>query len=63
VNLWNFYQIELMRQNNGHGNIRPLRITLQRYCTENSKQIFPEIKLRGLFPNSHDRSAYFAAAK
>jgi hypothetical protein len=27
--------------------------TLQRHCTENSKQIFPEIKLRGLVPNFH----------
>ncbi len=24
---------------------------LQMHCTENSKQIFPEMKLRGLFPN------------
>ncbi len=27
-------------------------ITLQRHCTENSKQIFLEMKLRGLVPNS-----------
>ncbi len=27
--------------------------TLQRHCTENSKQIFPEMKLRGLVPNSY----------
>ncbi len=27
--------------------------TLQRQFTENSKQIFPEIKLRGLSPNSY----------
>ncbi len=26
--------------------------TLQRPCTENAKQIFPEMKLRGLVPNS-----------
>jgi hypothetical protein len=26
---------------------------LQRHYTENSKQIFPEIKLRGLSPNSY----------
>ncbi len=25
--------------------------TLQMHCTENSKQIFPEMKLRGLVPN------------
>jgi hypothetical protein len=40
--------------------------------TENSKQMLPEMKLRGLVPNSsihvsaiysHDWSAYFAAAK
>jgi hypothetical protein len=24
---------------------------LQMHCTENSKQIFPEIKLHGIFPN------------
>jgi hypothetical protein len=44
--------------------------TLQRHCTENSKQIFSETKLRGLVPYlcffelfiySHDRSFYFAA--
>ena len=45
------------------------------HWTENSKQIFPEMKLRGLSPNSyahvsgerfiyfHDRSAYSAAGK
>ena len=27
--------------------------TLQRHCTENSKQIFPEKELRGLSPNSY----------
>ncbi len=27
--------------------------TLHRHCTENSKQIFPEVKLRGLVPNSY----------
>ncbi len=27
-------------------------ITLKRHCTENSKHMFPEIKLRGLVPNS-----------
>ncbi len=27
--------------------------TLQRHCTKNSKQIFPEIKLRGLVGNSY----------
>ncbi len=27
--------------------------TLQRHCTENSKQIFPEMKLRGPVPNFH----------
>ncbi len=27
--------------------------TLQRHCTENSKQIFPEMKLPGLVPNSY----------
>ncbi len=27
--------------------------SLQRYYTENSKQIFPEMKLRGLIPNSY----------
>ncbi len=27
--------------------------TLQRQYTENSKQIFPEMKLRGLIPNSY----------
>jgi hypothetical protein len=26
---------------------------LQRYCTENAKQIFPEMKLRSLVPNSY----------
>jgi hypothetical protein len=26
---------------------------LQRHCTENWKQIFPEMKLRGLVPNSY----------
>jgi hypothetical protein len=26
---------------------------LQRYYTENSKKIFPEMKLRGLIPNSY----------
>jgi hypothetical protein len=31
----------------------PLRATLQRHCTENPKQIFPEMKLRGLIPNSY----------
>jgi hypothetical protein len=31
----------------------PQRDTLQRHYTENSKQIFPERKLRGLFPNSY----------
>ncbi len=48
---------------------------LQRHCTENAKQIFPEMKLRGLVPNSlhshfceqfiysHDRYAYSAAWK
>jgi hypothetical protein len=30
-----------------------LFITLQRYNTENSKQIFPEEELRGLSPNSY----------
>jgi hypothetical protein len=25
--------------------------SLQMYCTENLKQIFPEMKLRGLIPN------------
>ncbi len=45
---------------------------LQTHCTENLKQIFPEMKLRGLVPKFHihvsvsdlyvqDRSAYFAA--
>ncbi len=44
---------------------------LQRHCTKKSKQIFPEMKLRGHVPNfhihvlwtiySHDRSSYFAA--
>jgi hypothetical protein len=29
------------------------RYTLQIHCTENSKQIFPEMKLRGLVPNFH----------
>jgi hypothetical protein len=29
------------------------RIVLQRHCIENSKQIFPEMKLRGLFPYSY----------
>jgi hypothetical protein len=47
------------------------------HCAENSKQIFPEMKLRGLVPNfyihvsvicerfiySHNRSAYFAALR
>ncbi len=43
------------------------------YCTENLIYLFPEMKLRGLVPNSHihvyvnicsqDRSAYLAAAK
>ncbi len=28
---------------------------LQRHSTENSKQIFPEMKLRGLVPNSYIR--------
>jgi hypothetical protein len=49
--------------------------TLQRHCTENSKQIFPVMKLRGLVPNfhihvlcerfiySHNQSFYFAAEK
>jgi hypothetical protein len=49
--------------------------TLQRQYTENSKRIFPEMKLRGLSPNIHvsvsdvqctyfhDRSAYCAAGK
>ncbi len=50
--------------------------TLQRHYTENSKQICPEMKLRGLDPNSYihvsvsdyifllyDRSAYPAAGK
>jgi hypothetical protein len=48
--------------------------TLQRHNTENSKQIFPEKKLRCLIPNfhihvsvsnlySHNRSAYSAAGK
>ncbi len=27
--------------------------TLERHCIENSKRIFPEIKLRGLIPNIH----------
>jgi hypothetical protein len=42
---------------------------LQRQCTENSKQIFLEMKLCGLVPNSYihvslsDQPAYFAAAK
>jgi len=27
--------------------------TLQRHYTENSKQIFPEMKLRGFNPNSY----------
>jgi hypothetical protein len=47
---------------------------LQRQYTENSKKIFPEMKLRGLSANSyihvsasdlysHDRSAYSAAGK
>jgi hypothetical protein len=42
--------------------------TLQRFNTENLKQIFPEKELRGHSPNvceqfiySHDRSAYSAA--
>jgi hypothetical protein len=26
---------------------------MQRQCTENSKQIFPEMKLHGLSPNSY----------
>jgi hypothetical protein len=40
---------------------------LQRHCIENSKQIFLEMKLRGLAPNSDihvsvsDRPVYFAA--
>ncbi len=39
------------------------------HCTKNSIYIFPEMKLRGLDPNSYihvysqDRSAYLAAAK
>jgi hypothetical protein len=50
--------------------------TLQRYNTENSRQIFSEKELRGLSPNfhihacvcdgfvySHDRFAYSAAGK
>jgi hypothetical protein len=32
----------------------PFRHALQRHCTaENSKQIFPEMELRGLVPNFH----------
>jgi hypothetical protein len=49
-------------------------LALQRHCTKNSKQIFPEMKLPGLVPNScihesvsdlysQDLSVYFAAAK
>ncbi len=30
-----------------------MQSTLQRHCIENSKQIFPELKLRGLVPNSY----------
>jgi hypothetical protein len=43
----------------------------QRHCTENSKQIFPEMKLRGIVLNSYIhvsvsdlyQSAYSAAGK
>jgi len=49
-------------------------LALQRHCTKSSKQIFPEMKLPGLVPNScihesvsdlysQDLSVYFAAAK
>jgi hypothetical protein len=39
-------------------------VVLQRYCTANSKQVFPEMKLRGLVPSSYIHvSTYFAAAK
>jgi hypothetical protein len=44
--------------------------SLQRQYTENSKQIFPEMKLRGLVPNSYIPNSvsdlyilYFAAGK
>jgi hypothetical protein len=34
-------------------NHRPSVPTLHRHCTENSKHIFPEMKLRGLVPSSY----------
>jgi hypothetical protein len=50
--------------------IRPLWFTLQRHCSENLKQIFPEMKHRGTHPCTceqfiyyHDQPAYFAAVK
>ncbi len=53
---------------------RPAKTTLQRHYTENSRQIFPKMKLRGLIPNAyiqvsvrfiyaHDWSAYSAVGK
>jgi hypothetical protein len=48
-----------------------MQIALQRHYTENSKKLFPEMKLRGLVPNSYIhvsvsyvyRSAYSEAGK
>jgi hypothetical protein len=41
------------------------RIVLQRHCTENSKQTFPEMKLRGLVPQSyiHESVHLFCCSK
>ncbi len=35
--------------------------TLQTYCADISKQIFPEMKLRGLVPNFHINVQYLWA--
>ncbi len=48
-----------------------MHYTLQRHCSKNPKQIFPEMKLRGFVPSSYTHesvsyvyiSTYFAAAK
>ncbi len=35
----------------GIGSLQCISLTTHTHCTENLKHIFPEMKLRGLFPN------------
>jgi hypothetical protein len=69
---WATYRRWVLSQQITRGSLGFSRVPRQ-HCTENSKQIFPEMKLRGLVPSfcihvsvsdfiySHDQSAYFAA--